>query len=108
LPALISALKLPTKMALLKGRANYLCLYRLGLAKEEGLFPDRYVVHLLTKVEKWAKLTDKGDLSELDGLDERSALIPMITSTKENCLGSECPQFKSCHVALARQRGHGR
>jgi len=103
LPALISALKLPTKMALLKGRANYLCLYRLGLAKEEGLFPDRYVVHLLTKVEKWAKLTDKGDLSELDGLDERSALIPMITSTKENCLGSECPQFKSCHVALARR-----
>jgi len=103
LPALISALKLPTKMALLKGRANYLCLYRLGLAKEEGLFPDRYVVHLLSKVEKWAKLTDKGDLSELDGLDERSALIPMITSTKENCLGSECPQFKSCHVALARR-----
>jgi ATP-dependent DNA helicase DinG len=103
LPALISALKLPTKMALLKGRANYLCLYRLGLAKEEGLFPDRYVLHLLTKVEKWAKLTDKGDLSELDGLDERSALIPMITSTKENCLGSECPQFKSCHVALARR-----
>ncbi len=103
LPALISALKLPTKRALLKGRANYLCLYRLGLAREEGLFPDRYVVHLLSKVEKWAKLTDKGDLSELEGLDERSALIPMITSTKENCLGSECPQFKSCHVALARR-----
>ena len=103
LPALIQALRLPTKMALLKGRANYLCLYRLGLAKEEGLFPDRFVVHLLSKVEKWAKLTDKGDLSELPGLDERSALIPMITSTKENCLGSECPQFKSCHVALARR-----
>lgn len=103
LPALIAALKLPTKMALLKGRANYLCLYRLGLAREEGLFPDRYVVHLLSKVERWAKATDKGDLSELEGLDERSALIPMITSTKENCLGSECPQFKSCHVALARR-----
>ena len=103
LPALIQALSLPTKRALLKGRANYLCLYRMGLAKEEGLFPDRYVVHLLSKVEKWAKLTVTGDLSELEGLDERSALIPMITSTKENCLGSDCPQFKSCHVALARR-----
>lgn len=103
LPALIQALSLPTKRALLKGRANYLCLYRMGLAKDEGLFPDRYVVHLLGKVEKWAKLTLTGDLSELEGLDERSALIPMITSTKENCLGSDCPQFKSCHVALARR-----
>ena len=103
LPALIQALSLPTKRALLKGRANYLCLYRMGLAKDEGLFPDRYVVHLLGKVERWAKLTLTGDLSELEGLDERSALIPMITSTKENCLGSDCPQFKSCHVALARR-----
>ena len=53
LPAVIRALKLPARMALLKGRANYLCLYRMGLARQEGLFPDRYVVTLLAKVEKW-------------------------------------------------------
>jgi ATP-dependent DNA helicase DinG len=103
LPAVIRALKLPARMALLKGRANYLCLYRMALARQEGLFPDRYVVTLLAKVEKWSQRTMTGDLSELDGLDERSALLPMITSTRENCLGSECPDFKKCYVSQARK-----
>ncbi len=103
LPALIKALNLPTQMALLKGRANYVCLYRLNQSRQEGLFPDRYVVSLLAKVERWALTTQTGDLSELEALDERSPLMPMITSTRDNCLGSECPQYKSCHVALARR-----
>jgi len=103
LPAVIRALKLPARMALLKGRANYLCLYRMALARQEGLFPDRYVVTLLAKVEKWSHRTMTGDLSELEGLDERSALLPMITSTRDNCLGSECPDFKKCYVSQARK-----
>ncbi len=103
LPALIKALNLPTQMALLKGRANYVCLYRLAQSRQEGLFPDRYVVNLLAKVERWSLTTRTGDLSELEALDERSPLMPMITSTRDNCLGSECPQYKSCHVALARR-----
>jgi ATP-dependent DNA helicase DinG len=103
LPSLIKALNLPTRMALLKGRANYVCLYRLAQSRQEGLFPDRYVVNLLAKVERWALTTQTGDLSELQALDERSPLMPMITSTRDNCLGSDCPQYKSCHVALARR-----
>ena len=103
LPAVIRALKLPARMALLKGRANYLCLYRMGLARQEGLFPDRYVVTLLAKVEKWSQRTLTGDLGELVGLDEKSALLPMITSTRENCLGSECADFKKCYVSQARK-----
>ena len=103
LPAVIRALKLPARMALLKGRANYLCLYRMALSRQEGLFPDRYVVTLLAKVEKWSQQTLTGDLGELVGLDEKSALLPMITSTRENCLGSECPDFKKCYVSQARK-----
>lgn len=103
LPSLIKALNLPTKMALLKGRANYVCLHRLAQSRQEGLFPDRYVISLLAKVEKWSLTTKTGDLSELQALDEKSPLVPMITSTRDNCLGSECPQYKSCHVALARR-----
>ena len=103
LPAVIRALKLPARMALLKGRANYLCLYRMALSRQEGLFPDRFVVTLLAKVEKWSQQTLTGDLGELVGLDEKSALLPMITSTRENCLGSECPDFKKCYVSQARK-----
>ena len=103
LPRLSAALGLPVKIALLKGRANYLCLHRLELARQEALLPDRTSVRLLAKVEKWAHATRTGDLAEMVGLDERSSLIPFITSNRDNCLGSECAHYKSCHLMAARR-----
>jgi ATP-dependent DNA helicase DinG len=55
------------------------------------------------RVEEWAQATFTGDLSEIPGLDERSPIIPLVTSTRDNCLGSQCPKFKACHVSLARR-----
>jgi ATP-dependent DNA helicase DinG len=103
LPRLVSALGLPVRTALLKGRASYLCLHRLELARHDASLPERGSLRTLAKIEQWSKATRTGDLAELPGLDERSPLIPLVTSTRENCLGAQCPQFKPCHVNLARR-----
>lgn len=103
LPRLVEALALPVRTALLKGRASYLCLHRLHQARHDPSLPERGSVRTLAKIEQWALATRTGDLAELPGLDERSPLIPLVTSTRENCLGAQCPQFKPCHVNLARR-----
>ncbi|HVZ43039.1 MAG TPA: ATP-dependent DNA helicase [Ramlibacter sp.] len=102
LPRLAQALGLPVRTALLKGRGSYLCLHRMEQARHDaGL--DRFGERALAKVEEWAKATRTGDLAEMPGLDERSSVIPLVTSTRENCLGSQCPKFRSCHVNIARR-----
>ncbi len=103
LPRLRSALNLPLTVALLKGRSSYLCLHRLGQARHDAHLPDRLAVRALAKIEAWAQTTASGDLAEMEGLDERSSVIPLVTSSRENCLGSECPEYRSCHVMKARR-----
>ncbi|WP_083745702.1 ATP-dependent DNA helicase [Variovorax sp. KK3] len=103
LPRLVDALGLPVRTALLKGRASYLCLHRLDQARHDASLPERGSLRTLSKIEQWSKATRTGDLAELPGLDERSPFIPLVTSTRENCLGAQCPQFKPCHVNLARR-----
>jgi ATP-dependent DNA helicase DinG len=103
LPRLCEALGLPVTLALLKGRSSYLCLQRLQIARQGAELSDRWALRTLARVEAWAQATRSGDLAEIDGLDERSPVIPLVTSTRDNCLGSECPQFKACHVMQARR-----
>lgn len=103
LPRLVEALGVPVRTALLKGRASYVCLHRATLARQDSNVTDRSALRSLAKIEQWAQTTKTGDLAELPGLDERSPLIPLVTSTRENCLGAQCPQFRSCHVNLARR-----
>ena len=103
LPRLREALKLPVTVALLKGRGSYLCLHRMNQARQAESLPDRWAARTLAKVEQWSHSTVAGDLAELVGLDERSSVIPLVTSSRENCLGSECPQFRQCHVVKARR-----
>jgi ATP-dependent DNA helicase DinG len=103
LPRLVDALGLPVRMALLKGRASYLCIHRMEIARHDSGAVDRAALRSLAKIEQWAQVTRTGDLAELPGLDERSPLIPLITSTRENCLGAQCPKFRQCHVNQARK-----
>ena len=103
LPRLRDALKVPLTLALLKGRASYLCLHRLELARTEAQLPDRWAVRMLARVESWAQATRSGDLAEIHGLDERSPVIPLVTSTRDNCLGGDCPRFADCHLMRARR-----
>ncbi len=103
LPRLRAALHMPVSTALLKGRASYLCLHRMKQARHSAQLPDRWAVRTLAKVEEWSRSTPSGDLAELEGLDERSSVIPLVTSSRENCLGSDCPDFRPCHVVRARR-----
>ena len=104
LPAVRDALGVGLRTALLKGRANYLCRHRLERAKGEPRFSSRDQVALFQRVVAWAGRTRMGDLAELEALPEGSPLIPMVTSTVDNCLGSECPFWNECFVVQARQR----
>ena len=103
LPRLRDALKVPISVALLKGRGSYLCLHRMNQARLSAELPDRWAVRTLAKVEQWSRITVSGDLAELEGLDERSSVIPLVTSSRDNCLGSDCPEYRLCHVVKARR-----
>jgi ATP-dependent DNA helicase DinG len=103
LPGLVKVLGTPVTVALLKGRASYLCSHRLDLARQHADPSDRGFARSIARIEQWSKITRTGDLAELPGLDENSPLIPLVTSTRENCLGGQCPKFRSCHVNLARK-----
>lgn len=103
LPLLAQTLGLPVRMALLKGRASYLCRHRMEGARQDVFAHEPGVARVLAKVEDWSRSTRSGDLAELTGLDDRSPVIPLVTSTRENCLGSQCPRFRECHVHQARR-----
>lgn len=103
LPRLCKALQTPVRIALLKGRGSYLCTHRMQHARHSEELTDRRAVLALARIERWALQTQSGDLAELDGLDERSSVIPLVTSSRDNCLGSDCPEYRACHVVKARR-----
>ena len=102
LPRVIKALSIQSTPALLKGRSNYLCLHRLAMAPHLG-FINRQSRASLAEVEEWSKLTQSGDISELKTVAEDSYIWPMVTSTADNCLGSECDKWDSCFIVNARK-----
>jgi ATP-dependent DNA helicase DinG len=103
LPKVRSVLGAKLKTALLKGRANYLCLYRLDQAVREGTTLERAQSAQLATIRAWSARTRRGDRMELAEVPEESPLWPRVTSTPENCLGVECPFFDDCHVVKARR-----
>ncbi|HTT01842.1 MAG TPA: ATP-dependent DNA helicase [Steroidobacteraceae bacterium] len=105
LPLVSAALGRPARVALLKGRANYLCRHRLEQARDEAarqssLAPDPW----LARIARWAEVTASGDLAEVPGLSDSHPLWPQVTSTRDNCLGTQCAELARCHVAAARRR----
>ncbi|PZQ30678.1 MAG: helicase [Stenotrophomonas acidaminiphila] len=97
------------KSALLKGRSNYLCRYRLNQAKGDPqalrtTFTSREQVDQFQRIVAWGGRTKFGDMAELAALPDDSPLLPLVTSTIDNCLGSECPFWEDCFVVQARQR----
>ncbi len=107
LPTVLEVLKQPVKTALLKGRANYLCLHRLQLARQQMDIMSGGRSRDLAHVEDWSRATRSGDLNELTVLTEDSAVRPMVSSTVENCLGSRCEFYDECYVNRARQAALG-
>ncbi|MGE8212262.1 MAG: ATP-dependent DNA helicase [Stenotrophomonas sp.] len=104
LPRVRAALGVGHRAALLKGRANYLCRYRLDQARGEPRFSSPEQVAQFQRIVAWSGRTQYGDVAELEGLADDSPLLPMVTSTMDNCLGTECPFWSDCFVVRARQR----
>ena len=103
LPTVRDALKAPVSVALLKGRANYVCHYHLERALSDGRFVTREDVKHLGKIAQYAKVTQSGDRSGLADVPENAPIWMQVTSTRDNCLGQECPQHKECFVLKARK-----
>lgn len=106
LPLMIDTLGFTGRVALLKGRANYLCPERLSrqMIESHDGHADPTLLSQLVKVRGWSSETKTGDLGECDDLAEDSPIIPTITSTNDNCLGKECPSYDECFVVKARKR----
>jgi len=105
LPVVARALGRPAHVAILKGRANYLCLHRLALAYEQGTMRGlkRESALALAQVKEWSWITRRGDIAELTKLGEQDPIWPWVTSNRENCLGVECGEFSRCHLVAARR-----
>ncbi|MBX3616232.1 ATP-dependent DNA helicase [Nitrosomonas sp.] len=106
IPIVRAALKVPVAIALLKGRANYICLYHLerSLQDTQLSFINRDEIRYLQLIERYAKNSKSGDKSELSEVPENAAIWQQVTSTRDSCLGSECPDYKKCFVMEARKQ----
>lgn len=104
IPSVVRVLKRNARAALLKGRSNYLCRHRLKLAHLQTDLIDAEMGRSLSRISDWAATTRSGDISEMEGVSENSPVWRAVTSTSDNCLGGNCPEFLRCHVNSARKR----
>ncbi|PSW18747.1 ATP-dependent DNA helicase [Photobacterium sanctipauli] len=106
LPLMTDALGFTGLVSLLKGRSNYLCLDRMSrqITESHGIHSDPKLLSQLVQVRTWSSSTKTGDLGECDAIAEDSPVIPMITSTNDNCIGRECPSYEECFVVKARRK----
>ncbi|RLM26836.1 ATP-dependent helicase [Brenneria alni] len=104
LPTVAQALKYHGKLALLKGRSNYLCLERLDQQSLAGGDLPAETLSELVRLRAWSSETTEGDVTTCAGVAEDSPVWPLVTSTNDNCLGSDCPRYKECFVVKARRK----
>ncbi len=105
LPMVCGAIGRPAHVALLKGRANYLCRHRLNLAESTPSLPgmEAPAARSVARIRRWSRDTKSGDLSEVSGLKDGDPVWAAVTSTRDNCLGGECAEYQRCHVVAARR-----
>ena len=104
IPLIKKALASNAQVALLKGRANYLCNYRLAQYQDSRGQLDAQMLQDLVKVKTWANGTQSGDIGELVNVSENSTIFPFVTSTLDNCLARDCPEYETCHLVRARKK----
>lgn len=103
IPTVRRALNVPVSVALLKGRANYVCHYHMERAQLNGRLASKQDAAWLREIANFAKTTSSGDKAELASVPENAPVWQLVTSTRDNCLGTECPHHKECFVMRARK-----
>lgn len=103
-PQAAEILRQSAKFALLKGRQNYVCTYRLRIYLHGGLLRNRFELDALRKISDWQAMSERGDIAEFSELADRDPLWQYATSNTDNCLGSECDDFQECFVVKARRQ----
>ena len=103
IPKIREALKISVKVNILKGRANYICKLRMENTNQEGMFFNKNDAKYLHLIKAFSDNSDSGEVSEISKIPENSAIWPMVTSTKENCLGQDCEFYKNCFLVKARK-----
>jgi ATP-dependent DNA helicase DinG len=104
LPLIRTVLSVPFQAALLKGRSNYLCRYRLAAILESDTGFSRDEVLDLQRIQRWSEKTRNGDIAEVASVSESSSLWPHVTSTVDNCLGQDCPDYQECYLVKSRRK----
>jgi ATP-dependent DNA helicase DinG len=104
IPAVREALKVPVTVAMLKGRANYVCHYHLEQAEKEGRFFDKRDAGYLPRIAQFVRHSDSGDKSACVDVPETAGVWSFVTSTRDNCLGQDCGYYADCFVMAARKR----
>ncbi len=104
IPAVVKALGLGAKVAILKGRKNYICLNRLETAMGESVARNRQEVQHIQDIYKFAHITKTGDRSDTSTVPDNSGIWHWVTGAKETCVGSDCPYFQDCFVFKARDK----
>jgi ATP-dependent DNA helicase DinG len=104
LPLVKNAIDKTQEAALLKGRANYLCLQRLKLNGGEHIRLEKETLNEYSIIKKWSMTTNTGDIGEISSLPDNAKVIPLVTSTVDNCLGKDCSEYQDCHLMKARKK----
>ncbi|MHA4866977.1 ATP-dependent DNA helicase [Duganella sp. PWIR1] len=103
IPTVRAALQAPVSVALLKGRSNYLCHYHLERTLQNGRMTSRDDVGYLREISRFLKMTKSGDKAELARVPENALIWNLVTSTRDNCMGTECQYYQDCFVMKARK-----
>jgi ATP-dependent DNA helicase DinG len=103
IPIVRQAMNAPVTVALLKGRANYLCHFHLERTQQNGRLTSRDDVGYLRDIARFIKTTSSGDKAELSRVPENALIWNLVTSTRDNCLGAECTYYQDCFVMKARK-----
>jgi len=103
IPSVLKHLKLNSKVSLLKGRSNYICLHRAAIARGDARRLDKTQLHELETINAWLPRTGSGDIGDLSDVPEDSRLWPAVTSTVDNCIGTNCSFYEDCYVNKARK-----
>ena len=104
IPTIRDALKIPVDINILKGRSNYICQLRMENSLLEGQFLNKEDAKYIHEIKKISDHSEVGEISEFNNIPEKSTIWPLVTSTKENCLGQDCEFYKTCFVIKARKK----